>query len=926
MKIDVIVLTANVVVVTTYHSIVKSNVAFFKKFVIFIDITVYDETSMIQTQLTEIVEYYFKFWINDDFIVRISKNEWMSIKIKSNVKIEAVKIYSLKLVDRKLVDEVFDKLHEQNRMKYNCQFTLHNYSNFVVWRTMNDLDESKRKKRVIINIRDFNKIIVIDSYSMLLQFDIISIVVDCIYISIFDVIDFFHQWLMRIIDRHKLTIISHKKQKQYNVTVMSFKNSSIYVQRKINVMLRIYKVFARVYVNDVMIFSHTLKKHIVHLHAIFELFDFFDITLSSKKSFFDYFTIALLNQKIDVFDLTTTIDKLKIIMKLNFFYTLKNLKDYFDLIDWFRDFVFWYAQKANVLQRRKILLIRLFFFNKKSIRKIYSQRIVIENFTNEKLKFYRQLQKSFNQTIFLIHFFVNRILFTDIDVFKRRDFEIITYHLKSNVDLTKSKKFDIESILFLNRMLNETKKNYWLIELKMMKLIWIVRRFRHMIEAIKQTTMIFTNHNVNIFIIKQITLFNNNIDKLNFRFVRVFIYLSQFKLNIKYRFDKNHVVSNALSRFFFDNELIKNVRSENKLNLNIYHDNMSNSSCSNQIDVKMYVLHKIIIIMSNDFRQRVFDDYVKKKIWQKFSIMLQVLSQRIEKKKSQKQVVVAVVVVVIEIEKKAEYVFKKLRIDVDFELAFDELIYNINTNVRRLCIFVVVKQEIYNLIYDDVVHADIHRCYNRITNILYISRLTKKIRSYVKHCFNCQFNQIKRHRFYDELMFITSSSQFFHIIIIDFILKLFEKMNVIFIVIDKFFRRVMFILDKFIYDVSEWKALLMKRLLNVDWELSVEIVFDRDSKFLFDLWRVFFQIVNIALFTSTTYHSQIDDSSKKTNQIIKITLRFIIINYSNIDFILMLSTLQIMMNNAFNVVIDLSFNEIIYEFKIFTWRSFWTVI
>ena len=50
-------------------------------------------------------------------------------------------------------------------------------------------------------------------------------------------------------------------------------------------MLRIYKAFARVYVNDIMIFSHTLKKHIVHLHAIFELFDFFDITLSSEIFF-----------------------------------------------------------------------------------------------------------------------------------------------------------------------------------------------------------------------------------------------------------------------------------------------------------------------------------------------------------------------------------------------------------------------------------------------------------------------------------------------------------------------------------------------------------------------------------------------------------------------------------------------------------------
>ena len=61
MTVDVIVLAANVVVVTTYHNIIKSNVVFFKKLVIFIDITVYDETSMIQIQLTKIIECYLKF-------------------------------------------------------------------------------------------------------------------------------------------------------------------------------------------------------------------------------------------------------------------------------------------------------------------------------------------------------------------------------------------------------------------------------------------------------------------------------------------------------------------------------------------------------------------------------------------------------------------------------------------------------------------------------------------------------------------------------------------------------------------------------------------------------------------------------------------------------------------------------------------------
>ena len=44
-----------------------------------------------------------------------------------------------------------------------------------------------------MNIRDLNKIAVIDSYSMLLQLNITLVVIDYDYISIFDVVNFFHQ-------------------------------------------------------------------------------------------------------------------------------------------------------------------------------------------------------------------------------------------------------------------------------------------------------------------------------------------------------------------------------------------------------------------------------------------------------------------------------------------------------------------------------------------------------------------------------------------------------------------------------------------------------------------------------------------------------------------------------------------------------------
>ena len=74
--------------------------------------------------------------------------------------------------------------------------------------------------------------------------------------------------------------------------------------------------------------------------------------------------------------------------------------------------------------------------------------------------------------------------------------------------------------------------------------------------------------------------------------------------------------------------------------------------------------------------------------------------------------------------------------------------------------------------------------------------------------------------------------------------------------------------------------------------------------------------MNTKLFISTTYHSQIDDFFERTNQIVKIVIRFLITNYSNLNFILILSALQTQMNNVFNAAIDLSTNEINYDFKI----------
>lgn len=88
------------------------------------------------------------------------------------------------------------------------------------------------KGRVVLDIRGLNKVTVPDGYPMPLQSGIISSVTGCPYVSVMDAAGFFQQWLVKLPDRHKLIVVSHRDSEQWNVAVMGFRNSPAYMQRQ----------------------------------------------------------------------------------------------------------------------------------------------------------------------------------------------------------------------------------------------------------------------------------------------------------------------------------------------------------------------------------------------------------------------------------------------------------------------------------------------------------------------------------------------------------------------------------------------------------------------------------------------------------------------------------------------------------------------
>ena len=292
------------------------------------DITAHNSFQKAIEKFNQLIKDYFKLWTNQEFVNLFEKN-WMKISLKfdweSTIK-NKVKIYSFDIRDKAVVNDTFNKFHEQERFFWTEKTTSFNYSCFVIWRKSSE----KQKKRVVIDIRNLNFIFQSDVYSLSLQNDIIQIVQECSFISIINCFSFFYQWRVHSSNRHKFIVISHREQKIFNVAVMSYKNFSMYVQRQIDRVLRFFD-FARVYVDDIIIFSNSFQSHLKHLRQIFEILSINNISVNSKKIFLKYSSMSFLRQHVISLKLFTNKEKFQIIVNFIFLKTLNKLKTYLKL-------------------------------------------------------------------------------------------------------------------------------------------------------------------------------------------------------------------------------------------------------------------------------------------------------------------------------------------------------------------------------------------------------------------------------------------------------------------------------------------------------------------------------------------------------------------------------------------------------------------
>lgn len=227
-------------------------------------------------------------------------------------------------------------------------------------------------------------------------------------------------------------------------------------------------------------------------------------------------------------------------------------------------------------------------------------KMELQDPTNRELQSFHELQKLLSRPTTLSHHDPEKQLYIYLDASKAFGFSAMVYHSKK-ITTDAPYKTDVQPILFLSCLLTPAETRYWPTELEITRLVWTVRKTRHLIEAATNPTIVFTDHAAALSIVRQTSLSTVATNKLNLRLTRASEYLQQFKLDVRYKPGKSHPVPDALSR------LAREPASTTS------HDGILNTLDKKAAEA--YVLTATVVNIVPEFKEQIKKAYQQNPTW-----------------------------------------------------------------------------------------------------------------------------------------------------------------------------------------------------------------------------------------------------------------------------------------------------------------------
>ncbi len=228
-------------------------------------------------------------------------------------------------------------------------------------------------------------------------------------------------------------------------------------------------------------------------------------------------------------------------------------------------------------------------------------------------------------------------------------------------------------------------------------------------------------------------------------------------------------------------------------------------------------------------------------------------------------------------------------------LYFQERKYVLNSDKLRLCII----QLAHDSVVDD--HSERAKSYELIIRVYWWSNIYKYVQRFVRNCHVCTRFKSSRQWTQEWLRLLSIFKRRWRDVFMNYVdsLSLSIFMNITYKYVLVFINRLIKMRHLVLITSMKVEEVINCFYAHV-WkhhDLLEFFMSDRDTQFIFDVWKHMCKMLKIDAKLSTTYHSEIDDQIKRINAVIKHYLR-VFVNYMQNDWAKWLSEVEFVVNNT----------------------------
>ena len=213
-------------------------------------------------------------------------------------------------------------------------------SSFLVISLILFVKKSSEKLRFCVNYQDLNIMIIKNQYSLSFIQETLNWLTKIKYYIKLDIIAVFNKLQMTYENEWKIAFQTRYDLYEYNVLLFKLTNESSSFQNFINDILHDFlNVFCIAYMNDILIYSNSKKKHTQHVYQILKRLKVVELQIDIEKCKFSIIKIKYLSLIIIIHEIKMNSEKINVIMNWTAFQDIKDVQSFLSFINFYKWFI-----------------------------------------------------------------------------------------------------------------------------------------------------------------------------------------------------------------------------------------------------------------------------------------------------------------------------------------------------------------------------------------------------------------------------------------------------------------------------------------------------------------------------------------------------------------------------------------------------------